>query len=103
MNNKEEAVQELKKMKNILSKYKKAEPYIKSILLNILQLNAQRNTFELDIFLEYIEHPLTNDKDIYNLSDESKEKIDDYLDSLGYSNPENFFTLNSFIYEGKNL
>ena len=103
MNNKEEAVQELKKMKNILSKYKKAEPYIKSILLNILQLNAQSNTFELDIFIEYIKLPLANNKDIYNLSDESKEKIDNYLDILGNSNPENFFTFNSLVYEEKEI
>ena len=103
MNNKEEAVQELKKMKNILSKYKKAEPYIKSILLNILQLNAQSNTFELDIFIEYIKLPLANNKDIYNLSDESKKKIDDYLDILGNSNPENFFTFNSLVYEEKEI
>ena len=103
MNNKEEAVQELKKMKNILSKYKKAEPYIKSIILNILQLNAQSNTFELDIFIEYIKLPLANNKDIYNLSDESKEKIDNYLDILGNSNPENFFTFNSLVYEEKEI
>ena len=49
MNNKEEAVHELKKIINILSKYKKAKAYIKYILLNIMQLNAQRNIYELDI------------------------------------------------------
>ena len=72
-------------------------------MLNILQLNAQSNTFELDIFIEYIKLPLANNKDIYNLSDESKEKIDNYLDILGNSNPENFFTFNSLVYEEKEI
>ena len=103
MNNKEEAVQELKKIKNILSKYKKAEVQINSILLNILQLNAQLNTFEIDIFMEYIKLPLTENKYIYNLSDESKKKIDDYLNILGNSNDEIFFHLIRLFMKRKKL
>jgi len=98
MTNKEEAVKELKKIKNILGKYKKAEVYIKYILLNILQLNAKRNFFELDIFIDYIKLPLTENKYIYNLSEESEKKIDDYWNILKESNLENLF-----IYDEKEI
>ena len=98
MTNKQEAVQEVKKIKNILSKYKKTEVYIKSILLNILKLNAQLNTFELDIFMEYIKLPLNNNNNVYKLSDESSKKIDDYLRILRNSQLEY-----DFIYEDQKI
>ena len=98
MTNKEEAVQELKKIKNILNKYKKTEVFIKTILLNILQLNAQLNIFELDIFMEYIKLPLNKNINMYNLNSESKKKIDDYLNILRNSDLEQ-----SFIYKEEEI
>ena len=80
--NKEEFVKEIKKSIKILSKYKRTEGYIKYLLLSILDLNCARNCFELDTFIEYIKLPLKNSSYMYNISKNSKKKIEEYWNIL---------------------
>ena len=74
--NEENQVKELKQLKTVLNKYKKNfQKYIQFILLSILDLNLDLNIYEFDIFIEYIELPLTKDESFYNKIPEVKTKL----------------------------
>ena len=71
----EEALKELLKIKNKLSKYKGSDGHIKYIILKILDINSSLNKYDLNIFIEYIKLPLRNDNQIYNINKELTKKI----------------------------
>ena len=82
---KKERIKILKEIKTILNKYNYTKDKMTcNVLLSILELNSEMNIYEFDTFIEYIEMPLYDLSDIYNISKELKEKIksNDYQNVL---------------------
>ena len=74
--NKKERVKTLKEIKALLNKFNyKDDKMTRNVLINILDLNAKMNIFELDTFIEYIEVPLYDNSSVYNISKDLREKI----------------------------
>ena len=74
--NNKERIKTLKEIKALLNKYNyKDDKMTRNVLINILDLNAKMNIFELDTFIEYIQVPLYENSSIYNISKGLREKI----------------------------
>ena len=73
---KKERVKILKEIKTLLNGYKyKYSKMARSVLLSILELNADLNIYELDTFIEYIELPMWDVSYMYNISKKNREQI----------------------------
>ena len=73
---KKERVKILKEIKTLLNGYKyKYDKMTRNVLLSILELNSDMNIYELDTFIEYIEVPMWDLSNIYNISPKSREQI----------------------------
>ena len=46
----------------------------RSVLLSILELNAEMNIYELDTFIEYIEVPIWDISNMYNITPKSERQ-----------------------------
>ena len=73
---KKERVKTLKEIKDLLNDYKyKYDKMTRNVLLSILELNSELNIYEFDTFIEYIEVPMWDRSDIYNITDKLGEQI----------------------------
>ena len=73
---KKERIKILKEIKTLLNGYKyKYDKMTRNVLLSILELNSDMNIYELDTFIEYIEVPMWDLSNIYNISPKSREQI----------------------------
>ena len=73
---KKERVKILKEIKTLLNNYKyKYDKMTRNVLLSILELNADMNIYELETFIEYIEVPIWDKSDIYNITPKIREQI----------------------------
>ena len=73
---KKERVKILKEIKTLLNEYKfKYDKMTRNVLISILELNSEMNIYELDTFIEYIEVPIWDISNMYNITPKIREQI----------------------------